>query len=138
MSASFPASSDPELASRRFTYADPSVKARSAVARSRHWSGRKTSSCRRSGLILVTATSISSSGLGVDTPQSLPKASFACARCKSPNRYSQAARSSPRNGIVSSKTCGDAHAQNVWQFATTSRAAKRGTSSGPIIWTCAM
>jgi hypothetical protein len=49
------------------------------------------------------ATSISSSGLAVDTVQSLPKASTAPARRRLAHGYCQPARSGSRKGRVSSR-----------------------------------
>ena len=80
------------------------MKVVSAVARSSPSSGSSGSSQRVSGAIRVTATSISRSGLAVDTVQSLPNARRAPARSRLPNGYIRAERSGPMKGSVSSST----------------------------------
>ena len=88
--------------------------------------------------VRVTAVWIAASGSGEVTGQSLPITSRAPARWRSPNGYCQVARSSPRNGIVSSSICGSWAAQSACALAATPSSAKRGTSSGCTTWMCAM
>ena len=62
---------------------------------------------------------MAASGSGVLTGQSLPAARRAPARCRAPNGYCQPARSSPRNGSVSSTIWSSRQAHSACMLAVT-------------------
>src|SRR5438034_427953 len=81
---------------------------------------------------------ISHIGLGLETDQSLPKASLAPDRTRLANGYCHPLRSGPRNGIVRFTLWPSSVAHSGWAFATTPSSWNRGTSSGWTTWIWAM
>ena len=77
------------------------------------------------------------SGRGCRPASRCPPREWRPARSRSPNGYCQAARSAPRNGMVSSSICGSWAAQSGWMLAVAPSRRKRGTSAGWTTCRCA-